>query len=288
MSVRAMRHTDEQMDDGRGGSHQSSRPSSARSPSSVRSEEPTIPSNRGVVASSLRASRTPTEGRASSPRLGLDSGEELALPLISPEWCVDLGAALQTMSTFELWTALATGRVTHETRVWREGMECWTAAAELADLACAVPDVDELEAECTRLVRDLGPETLASLDPEPLHEAYTPAPDSRQDARPMVLDAEPARRASSGLTSWARAVRRPAALGATFGAAAIVAALLLPAPRAAAAASERAAVGVAAASVAAAREATAAASSRPAPAPVVAAEPRPRPEHDRGQRRRRR
>ena len=89
-------------------------------------------------------------------------------------WCVDRGSAIDTMSTFELWIAIASGLVPLTSRVWREGMECWTPIAQVPELSCAevaAPDprddaarrapssLDPLE-----LVTRLGSDPLAALD----------------------------------------------------------------------------------------------------------------------------
>jgi hypothetical protein len=55
-----------------------------------------------------------------------------------PDWCVDVGSALLTMTTFELWEALERGQVLPGMRVWREGMECWTPVGEIAELTWAI------------------------------------------------------------------------------------------------------------------------------------------------------
>lgn len=53
-------------------------------------------------------------------------------------WCVDRGAALEAMSTTALWRALDAGILPPETRVWREGMECWTPASQVRELRWTV------------------------------------------------------------------------------------------------------------------------------------------------------
>ena len=55
-----------------------------------------------------------------------------------PDWCVDTGTMLLTMSTFDLWEALERGQVLAWMRVWREGMECWTPVGEIPDFAWAI------------------------------------------------------------------------------------------------------------------------------------------------------
>jgi hypothetical protein len=54
------------------------------------------------------------------------------------DWCVDFGAVLTTMDTFELWAAIDRGDVNSAMRVWREGMECWTPIKQLPELAVAL------------------------------------------------------------------------------------------------------------------------------------------------------
>ncbi len=55
-----------------------------------------------------------------------------------PNWCVDVGARLLSMTTFELWEALERGHVLAWMRVWREGMECWTPIGEIAEFTWAL------------------------------------------------------------------------------------------------------------------------------------------------------
>jgi len=55
-------------------------------------------------------------------------------PPPSLPWCVESGDGLEAMSTIGLWTALETGALPPETRVWREGMECWTPACQVREL----------------------------------------------------------------------------------------------------------------------------------------------------------
>lgn len=70
-----------------------------------------------------------------------------------PEWCVDTGDRLLTMTTFELWNAIDRGEVPPWMRVWREGMECWTPVGELSEFAWALAS--------TPLHQDLTPEVFA-------------------------------------------------------------------------------------------------------------------------------
>jgi hypothetical protein len=57
-----------------------------------------------------------------------------------PEWCVDFGSRLKPMTTFELWIAVGNGNVGPETRVWRDGMECWRRVRTIPELVHALPE----------------------------------------------------------------------------------------------------------------------------------------------------
>jgi hypothetical protein len=83
-----------------------------------------------------------------------------------PEWCVDVGSALLTMTTFELWEALERGRVAPGMRVWREGMECWTPVGEVSELTWAIAGTPAPPAE---------------------PEAFPPAPLAPSEVAPLEL-----------------------------------------------------------------------------------------------------
>ncbi|AUX37140.1 MULTISPECIES: DUF4339 domain-containing protein [Sorangium] len=90
-------------------------------------------------------------------------------PTESKPWCVDHGDWLEAMSTVELWRALELGELPHSTRVWREGLECWTAAGEVKALGWTIsqpPPPDEAPALSAA---DEGPESTG-----PLSFALTP------------------------------------------------------------------------------------------------------------------
>lgn len=112
-------------------------------------------------------------------------------------WCIDRGPSLDTMTTFELWLAIASGQVERDVRVWREGLECWTEVEQVPDLACALvplssrtgaalagiprsesdvwaPSTPPLvsETDPQKLVAMLGADPLAALD----QRDRTPAP----------------------------------------------------------------------------------------------------------------
>ncbi|WP_437854128.1 hypothetical protein [Sorangium sp. So ce363] len=70
-------------------------------------------------------------------------------PAESKPWCIDRGDFLEAMSTVALWRALELGELPHSTRVWREGLECWTPAGEVKALGWTIsqpPPRDEAPA----------------------------------------------------------------------------------------------------------------------------------------------
>lgn len=100
-----------------------------------------------------------------------------------PQWCVDTGGGLDTMTTFELWEALERGQVLAWMRVWREGMECWTPVGEIAEFAWAIASIPEIHPEALpepELPADAhtGPLSTPTLTPEP------PPPESA--IRPVI------------------------------------------------------------------------------------------------------
>ncbi|WP_437621410.1 hypothetical protein [Sorangium sp. So ce1151] len=103
-------------------------------------------------------------------------------PTESKPWCVDHGDRLEAMSTVELWRALELGELPHSTRVWREGIECWTPAGEVKALGWTIsqpPPRDEapaLSALC-EAPESTGPLSFA-LTPDDLR---TVAPRFHQD-----------------------------------------------------------------------------------------------------------
>ena len=111
-------------------------------------------------------------------------------PACSPEWCVDLGGALVTKSTFALWTAIETGEVGGNMLVWREGMECWTPVNRVGELAYAIeparPTVPE-ENPAARI------EARLEAPPEPPEPAEAT---TNPEVRPRPPVAEPRRIAS--------------------------------------------------------------------------------------------
>jgi hypothetical protein len=165
---------------------------------SVRSDLPTLPAP--SERESVDLSEMPSLPSGFRPHA---SGFHRRAPA---EWCVDLGSSLETMSTFELWTALSAATIPRHTRVWREGMECWTPALEVDELACAVLDAyDSTPSPSTVTVE--SDETPNGCDTE-----MTPPPTAteRPTARPSALD-------------WAKA--RPVVVGSACAVASVVLAL---------------------------------------------------------------
>ena len=88
----------------------------------------------------------PSSGRSEAATQPYDAYADTLAPPSSfsdarPQWCIDTGALLLTMTTFELWEALERGEVLAWMRVWREGMECWTPVGEIADFAWALATI---------------------------------------------------------------------------------------------------------------------------------------------------
>jgi hypothetical protein len=128
-----------------------------------------------------------------------------------PDWCVDAGAELLTMSTFELWAAIERAEVTPSMRVWREGMECWTALDRLPEFALAIANT---------------PLPPPEPPPEPA-AGPTSAPMPEPEAAP-----ESSPRASISPAPGKRRGARWVALGSAVAAAAVAAALLAVSPKA--------------------------------------------------------
>ncbi|XXY54392.1 hypothetical protein WME91_24990 [Sorangium sp. So ce269] len=115
-------------------------------------------------------------------------------PTESKPWCVDHGDRLEAMSTVELWRALELGELPHSTRVWREGIECWTPAGEVKALGWTIsqpPPRDEAPAlsAVSEAPESTGPLSFA-LTPDDLRAV---APRFHQD----VLAAAGGERAES-------------------------------------------------------------------------------------------
>lgn len=99
------------------------------------------------------------------------------VPTESKPWCIDHGGFLEAMSTVALWRALELGELPHSTRVWREGLECWTPAGEVKalgwtisqppprDEASALSAVGEAPESTGPLSFALTPDDLSSVAP---------------------------------------------------------------------------------------------------------------------------
>jgi hypothetical protein len=92
-----------------------------------------------------------------------------------PEWCVDTGADLRPMSTFDLWSAIERADVAPWMRVWREGLECWTPVQDLPELHWATH---------AGALASLDDSPYAAAAPELLPPERTPANEAREEARP--------------------------------------------------------------------------------------------------------
>ncbi|WP_437315908.1 hypothetical protein [Sorangium sp. So ce385] len=115
-------------------------------------------------------------------------------PAESRPWCVDRGDWLEAMSTVALWRALELGELPHSTRVWREGLECWTPAGEVKALGWTIsqpPPRDEAPAlsaagegpESTGpLSFALTPDHLRSVAPRPHRGGPAGVRDERADS----------------------------------------------------------------------------------------------------------
>ena len=154
---------------------------------------------------------------ATVPGAGVDRFAE-TLPVMDEvfpapafEWCIDLGVALVTKTTFDLWAAIEQGEVGGSMLVWREGMECWTPVDRVGELACAL----EQAPPAALLLAEQSPEPAeATTNPEvrrPPIEPDLPRISSRRQV--------PVRGANAGGGKWV-------ALGSAVAASAIAAALL--------------------------------------------------------------
>ncbi|AUX47821.1 hypothetical protein SOCE26_093450 [Sorangium cellulosum] len=112
----------------------------------------------------------------------------------SKPWCVDHGDWLEAMSTVALWRALEAGALPHATRVWREGLECWTPAGEVKALGwtlsqpppagevCAVSAAGEGVESTGPLSFALTPDDLRTVAPRPSLSAPASSDDGRAEA----------------------------------------------------------------------------------------------------------
>ncbi|WP_437277562.1 hypothetical protein WME90_40945 [Sorangium sp. So ce375] len=90
-------------------------------------------------------------------------------PTESKPWCIDRGDFLEAMSTVTLWRALELGELPHSTRVWREGLECWTPAGEVKALGWTISQPPPRDEAAALSAAGEGPESTG-----PLSFALTP------------------------------------------------------------------------------------------------------------------
>ena len=124
-------------------------PGEARAPSPSLVEPIRTPS--AVPVSSTRRARSSAETLRGSADPFADTEGALPDAAGAQDWCVDRGEELRSMSTFELWAALERAEVAPWMRVWREGMECWTPAGELLELAWATAGAPQPGGEPERI-----------------------------------------------------------------------------------------------------------------------------------------
>lgn len=174
---------------------------------SVRSLAPTLPRGAACDLAFETVSRTVTD-----PRFAAERVEDEMPPPVSRvrnrrrDWCVDFGARLVTMTTFELWIAIASGEVGSTIRVWREGMECWARVIELPELACAIR-LEDAGAGETGWEREAGEQAPTSSPP------LTEAPRHEDPVTLVVLPSTPVRpRSRRALPRAARPVAAGAAV----------------------------------------------------------------------------
>lgn len=72
------------------------------------------------------------------PLLDDEESTESGRPV--PDWCIDDGAGLRAMTTFELWMSLARGEIGPKAFVWRDGMDGWERIEEIPELSYALSD----------------------------------------------------------------------------------------------------------------------------------------------------
>ncbi|MFO0762267.1 MAG: DUF4339 domain-containing protein [Byssovorax sp.] len=144
-------------------------------PTSRRSQVETLPCPPGTIEAIevIDAIDSIAARRADDAPDAQDAPGEASPPASERErqrlmWCIDFGASMRTMSTFELWTAIERGEVRADLRVWREGMERWLPVDEVPSLAVALVAM-------APLVTPSPSPAAATTGPAP-EVARTPAP----------------------------------------------------------------------------------------------------------------
>lgn len=99
------------------------------------------------------------------------------------EWCVDFGGALSAMTTDEVHSALRSGDLPRDVRVWGEGLACWMRADEVPELlvvlslgdAAVTPPAVEIEVEQAASLK-AGRDSRVLMSAEALGDADVPVP----------------------------------------------------------------------------------------------------------------
>lgn len=91
-----------------------------------------------------------------------------------PEWCVEQGPSLAAMTTSALVAAVSTGEIDANTRVWREGLECWTRILDVPELSLAFGSLDP-ESPTGTAATPLAIEIASPSAPDTLPSAPWPA-----------------------------------------------------------------------------------------------------------------
>ncbi|AUX26524.1 hypothetical protein SOCEGT47_070930 [Sorangium cellulosum] len=130
-----------------------------------------VPAQRGAAGRTQELSSL-----CSAPTMPVSSHTSIVAdePPESKPWCIDHGDWLEAMSTVALWRALEMGELPPSTRVWREGLECWTPAGEVKALCWTVSQPPPRDEACVEEAQALS---AASEGPEstgPLSFALTP------------------------------------------------------------------------------------------------------------------
>jgi hypothetical protein len=128
-----------------------------------------------------------------------------------PDWCVDVGTKLLTLTTFELWEALERGHVLAWMRVWREGMECWTPIGEIAEFTWALAGTPPPPSE---------PAVRSDSGPDPLDGPLCPLPADDAPPSSSTRPVMPPR-------AWARPTAHWIALGSSVALLAVVSAIVV-------------------------------------------------------------
>jgi hypothetical protein len=139
-----------------------------------------------------------------------DSGYRMSLSTercfdVEAEWCVERDAHLAAMTTAELVEGITSGEISVNTRVWCEGLECWTRVVDVPELHVAFASLEaEAEAEITigttvtpMAVEITAPEARDTLPSPGWPEEWGQNPaDGSHAASPHIAIVDYARRSS--------------------------------------------------------------------------------------------